>query len=115
MRLFKQQADTPVIFVTARRRELDTILGLELGADDYITKTFNPDVLLRASRPCYGVARSSRAREAEPGRLTIGDLEIDPAAHTVSVAGRPVELTARGSPCCMRWRWRPARCSRWTT
>ena len=46
LRMFKQQADTPVIFVTARRRELDTILGLELGADDYITKPFNPDVLL---------------------------------------------------------------------
>ena len=46
MRHFQKDTDVPIIFVTARRRELDTILGLELGADDYITKPFNPDVLL---------------------------------------------------------------------
>jgi DNA-binding response OmpR family regulator len=51
LKYFKQQADVPVIFVTARRRELDTILGLELGADDYITKPFNPDVLLAQPHP----------------------------------------------------------------
>ena len=95
LRLFKQQADTPVIFVTARRRELDTILGLELGADDYITKPFNPDVLLARVKAVLRRDAVQPGGPAEPGRLTVGDLEIDPAAHTVSVAGRPVELTAR--------------------
>lgn len=95
LRMFKQQSDTPVIFVTARRRELDTILGLELGADDYITKPFNPDVLLARVKAVLRRGAVQPGAEADPGRLTIGDLEIDPAAHTVSVAGRPVELTAR--------------------
>ena len=95
LRRFKQQAATPVIFVSARRRELDTILGLELGADDYITKPFNPDVLLARVKAVLRRGAVQPGAEADPGRLTIGDLEIDPAAHTVSVAGRPVELTAR--------------------
>ena len=58
LKQFQQEIDNvPVIFVTARRRELDTILGLELGADAYITKPFNPDVLLAhvksVLRPLY--------------------------------------------------------------
>lgn len=86
--------DIPVIFVTARRRELDTILGLELGADDYITKPFNPDVLLaRVKAVLRRVTPAAAPSEGE--RLVVGDLVIDPRAHTVTVAGRPVELTKR--------------------
>ena len=95
LRRFQQEMDVPVIFVTARRRELDTILGLELGADDYITKPFNPDVLLAHVK---AVLRRSVRQATEPtdkGALVVGDLEIDAGAHTVSVAGQPVELTAR--------------------
>jgi DNA-binding response OmpR family regulator len=95
LRQFKQQASTPVIFVSARRRELDTILGLELGADDYITKPFNPDVLLARVKAVLRRSAVQPANPAEPGTLVVGDLVIDPAAHTVTVAGRPVELTAR--------------------
>jgi DNA-binding response OmpR family regulator len=95
LRQVQRQADVPVIFVTARRRELDSILGLELGADDYITKPFNPDLLLARVR---AVLRRS-ARQAAPvgaaGPVVAGDLVVDPGAHTVTVAGRPVELTAR--------------------
>lgn len=84
----------PVIFLTARRRELDTILGLELGADDYITKPFNSDVLLaRIKAVLRRAASTAPAQEAE--RLVVGDLIIDPRGHTASVAGRPVELTSR--------------------
>jgi DNA-binding response OmpR family regulator len=95
LRQFRETADVPVIFVTARRRELDSILGLELGADDYITKPFNPDVLVARARAV--MRRTGRQSDAAPDRapLTVGDMVIDPAAHTVTVAGRDVELTAR--------------------
>ncbi|MDX1615299.1 MAG: response regulator transcription factor [Candidatus Promineifilaceae bacterium] len=96
LRQLRQEQDVPVIFVTARRRELDTILGLELGADDYITKPFNPDVLLAHVRAV--LRRSGRAggsKQRETAVIQVGDLIIDPAAHTVLVADRQVELTAR--------------------
>jgi DNA-binding response OmpR family regulator len=95
LRQFKQHAATPVIFVSARRRELDTILGLELGADDYITKPFNPDVLLARVKAVLRRGAVQPAGAAEAGTLVVGDLVIDPAAHAVTVAGGPVELTAR--------------------
>ena len=95
LKQFKQQADVPVIFVTARRRELDTILGLELGADDYITKPFNPDVLLARVKAVLRRSAAPVTASSGPEPLVVGDLTIDPAAHTVRVAGRPVELTGR--------------------
>jgi DNA-binding response OmpR family regulator len=95
LRHFQRDSDVPVIFVTARRRELDTILGLELGADDYITKPFNPDVLLAHVRAVLRRSARQPASLPDPERLTLGDLTIDPSAHSVSVAGESVELTAR--------------------
>jgi DNA-binding response OmpR family regulator len=96
LRHVQQEMDVPVIFVSARRRELDTILGLELGADDYITKPFNPDVLLAHVKAVLRrSARQSSDSTAESEQLTIGDLMIDPGAHHCTVGGRPVELTAR--------------------
>ncbi|MEI2691148.1 MAG: response regulator transcription factor [Anaerolineae bacterium] len=95
LRQFKQRAATPVIFVSARRREIDTILGLELGADDYITKPFNPDVLLARVKAVLRRNPAQPARSAEPAAVVAGDIVIDPAAHAVTIAGRPVELTAR--------------------
>jgi DNA-binding response OmpR family regulator len=92
---FKQQTAAPVIFVSARRRELDTILGLELGADDYITKPFNPDVLLARVKAVLRRGAAQPAGAFDPAPLIAGDILIDPAAHTVTVAGRSVELTAR--------------------
>jgi DNA-binding response OmpR family regulator len=95
LRHFQKDMDVPVIFVTARRRELDTILGLELGADNYITKPFNPDVLLAHVKALLRrTDRQAPAPSVLPP-LTVGDLVIDPAAHMVTVAGQPVELTAR--------------------
>lgn len=95
LRQFRQAADTPVIFVSARRRELDTILGLELGADDYVTKPFNPDVLLARVKAVLRRGAAQPAGGAELATLTVGDLVVNPAAHAVTVAGQPVELTAR--------------------
>ncbi|HUV26333.1 MAG TPA: response regulator transcription factor, partial [Anaerolineales bacterium] len=95
MRQFQKDMDVPIIFVTARRRELDTILGLELGADDYITKPFNPDVLLAHVKAV--LRRSTRQIEPPPGEdtLIVDDMVIDPAAHTTTIAGQQIDLTAR--------------------
>jgi DNA-binding response OmpR family regulator len=94
LRHFQQEDDIPVIFVTARRRELDTILGLELGADGYITKPFNPDILLAHVKAVLRrSARQGAAPESEA--LVVGDMTVDPAAHQVTVNGRAVDLTAR--------------------
>lgn len=90
----RRSGDIPVIFVTARRRELDTILGLELGADSYITKPFNPDILLAHIK---AVLRRTQRVSAlpRPARVEVGDLVIDPATHAVYVRGTPIELSAR--------------------
>lgn len=95
MRHFQKEMDIPIIFVTARRRELDTILGLELGADDYITKPFNPDILLAHVK---AVLRRSIRRSSSPpehNALVVGDMVIDPAAHTTTISGAEIDLTAR--------------------
>jgi DNA-binding response OmpR family regulator len=93
---FQSRIGVPVIFLTARRRELDEVLGLRLGADDYITKPFDKDVLLARIRTVLRrVAHTDvvRPAEKEVGPLIVGDLVIDVAAHSVTVAGLPVELT----------------------
>ena len=95
LRQIQQNDDIPVIFVTARRRELDTILGLELGADGYITKPFNPDVLLAHVKAVLRRSERQAGPSSAPETLVVGDMEINPAAHTVTVDGEPVELTAR--------------------
>lgn len=95
LRNFKEQLGLPVIFLTARRRNLDEVLGLELGADDYITKPFDLDVLLAHIKAV--LRRSDRPPTPTnlPLPLNVGDLLVDPVSHTVTVAGRPVELTPR--------------------
>lgn len=94
LRALRAQADVPVIFLTARRRQLDEVLGLELGADDYITKPFDIDVLLARIKV---VLRRSRPAppQVTPQPLVVGDLVIDTAAHSVTLRGQPVELAPR--------------------
>jgi DNA-binding response OmpR family regulator len=96
LRNFQQQADTPIIFVTGQDRELDQALGLELGADDYIIKPFDLNVLLARIRAV--LRRFERAKTAvvtEPEVVVVGDLAIDSAAHTVTLAGKRVDLAPR--------------------
>jgi DNA-binding response OmpR family regulator len=95
LRSFRQEADTPIIFVTARRRELDQALGLELGADDYVTKPFDLNVLLARIKAVLRRSERARPAAAPPERLEIGDLVIDASAHTVSLAGQAVDLAPR--------------------
>jgi DNA-binding response OmpR family regulator len=95
LRHIQQENDIPVIFVTARRRELDTILGLELGADGYITKPFNPDILLAHVKSVLRRSARQAPDSSAPSILIVGDMVIDPAAHTVTIAAEAVDLTAR--------------------
>ena len=93
---FRRDLDVPVIFVTARRRELDEILGLELGADDYITKPFDPDVLLaRIKTVLRRTGRSDPSTPPSQQTISAGDLTIDPTAHTVTMNGKSVDLSPR--------------------
>jgi DNA-binding response OmpR family regulator len=95
LRHLKERYSTPVIFVTARRRELDEVLGLELGADDYVTKPFDLDVLLAHMKAVLRRSERPTPLQNATAPLVVGDIAIDPAAHTVSVAGRMIELTPR--------------------
>lgn len=95
MRAFKEQMRLPVILVTARRRELDEVLGLELGGDDYITKPFDMDVLLAHIKAVLRRMEQPALHLQPSGPLVAGDMVLDPDAHTVQVNGRPIELTPR--------------------
>ena len=87
-------SDVPIIMLTARGEELDKVLGLELGADDYITKPFSIREFrsrVRALLRRASLARDSGPREGEV--IEAGQLRIDPARRTVDLAGEPVQLT----------------------
>ncbi|MDR7421240.1 MAG: response regulator transcription factor [Armatimonadota bacterium] len=90
---FRQLIDAPVIFLTARRRELDQVLGLEMGADDYVTKPFDADVLVARVKAVLRRTQPSSTHTASP--VVAGDLVVDPLAHTVTLRGRPLALAPR--------------------
>jgi two-component system response regulator CpxR len=79
---------TPVLMLTARGEDTDTVVGLELGADDYVAKPCNPRVLVARLR-----ALLRRTAETAPAIYRVGDLELDPAQRRVTLGDRPVELT----------------------
>ena len=95
IRRFKEQFHVPVIFVTARRRNLDEILGLELGADDYIIKPFDVDVLIAHIKAVLRRNESTPASLQPVSPLIVGDLTLDLSAHTVTLSGQPVELSPK--------------------
>jgi two-component system, OmpR family, alkaline phosphatase synthesis response regulator PhoP len=90
-REIRRGSAVPIIMLTARADESDKLVGLELGADDYVTKPFSPKELVARVR---AVLRRAQLAQAPPDRTTVGDLEIDRPRMQVSVAGRRVELTA---------------------
>jgi DNA-binding response OmpR family regulator len=85
----------PVILITARRRELDEILGLEMGADDYITKPFNLDVLLARVKAVMRRHEPSKQVAFQSSSLAVGDLVLDPVSHTVTIGKRVVDMRPR--------------------
>jgi two-component system phosphate regulon response regulator PhoB len=82
--------DIPILMLTAKAEEIDRILGLEFGADDYVTKPFSPrEVILRIQAILRRGVGSS-----EDGEIVAGSIVIDPARHRVSVQGKPLHLTS---------------------
>ena len=99
-RRLRARGDVPIVMLTALGSEVDRVLGLEVGADDYLTKPFSPRELvlrvqsvLRRARPANDVPSS--VAEPAPELVTDGDLVVDLAAHRASLAGRDLNLTVR--------------------
>ena len=94
-RTIRATSGTPIVMLTARDDELDKLLGLELGADDYVTKPFSPRELVARVR---AVLRRTEGVVAAGGRapdlIEVGDLRLDTARMRVEVAGTPADLTA---------------------
>ncbi len=92
-RRLRQVSDVPVIMLTALGSETDRVVGLEQGADDYVTKPFSPrELVLRVESV---LRRAGERTTTEQGRLEDGDLVVDLARHEVTLEGRVLSLTAR--------------------
>jgi len=91
LREVRQRSRVPVLILTARGEDVDRIVGLEIGADDYLPKPFNPRELLARVR---AILRRSGTMAEAVGPVAIGDVELDPATRSARRAGSPVELTS---------------------
>lgn len=89
-RTLRRESDVPIIMLTARAEESDQIVGLELGADDYITKPFSPRALVARVR---ALLRRAQNQLKLPDTLRLGGLEIHLPGHRVTVDGEPLHLT----------------------
>ncbi|MEV0604206.1 response regulator transcription factor [Streptomyces sp. NPDC050315] len=92
-RILRAESQVPILLLTARTTEEDMLLGLDLGADDYMTKPYSPRELTARVRAL--LRRAKAAGRTEPTVLTVGDLEVDTARFEVRVAGEPVVLTGK--------------------
>ncbi len=90
-RTLRRESDTPVIMLTARGDETDKLIGLELGADDYVTKPFSPREVVARVRTV--LRRTQGTHTAAEEVMTIGDLVIDQARHTVLRGGEVINIT----------------------
>jgi DNA-binding response OmpR family regulator len=93
-RILRAESDVPILMLTARSTEDDKLLGLDLGADDYLTKPYSPRELAARVRALLRRAKKGAGADG-PAVVRVGDLEIDSARFQVAVAGRPVALTAK--------------------
>jgi two-component system phosphate regulon response regulator PhoB len=92
LRQDKSTKEIPIIMLTARGEEADIITGLEMGADDYVTKPFSPRVVI--SRIKSVLRRGSRSSASKDGTMTYGPIHIDEPRHIVTVDEKPLDLTA---------------------
>ena len=92
LRRIRDASNIPVLLLTARGEDVDRIVGLEIGADDYLPKPFNPRELVARIRAV--LRRSQPNDDTMGGIVRVGDVELDPATRTVNRAGRPVDLTS---------------------
>ena len=97
-RRVRANSDLPIIMLTARDDDVDKIVGLEIGADDYMTKPFNPRELVARVK---AILRRSERAAAPTKTFHIGDLTIDPARREVLVAAQPVDLRAKEFDCLL--------------
>jgi DNA-binding response OmpR family regulator len=91
-REIRKSSDVPIVMLTARGEEVDRIVGLELGADDYVVKPFSARELVARIR---AIQRRGRAPGARRSPITIGSITLDPSSRSVSKNGGPVELAAK--------------------
>jgi len=94
LRRLRQTVRVPVLILTARGDDVDRIVGLEIGADDYLPKPFNPRELLARIRAILRRAQAGQPAAHVSERIAIGDVELDPAARTVRSNGEAVDLTS---------------------
>jgi DNA-binding response OmpR family regulator len=94
LRRESKNTDVPVLLLTARREESDKVLGLESGADDYLTKPFGVAELVARARALMRRPRTSTDPATVGRPITARDLTVDPAKRRVTIAGRDVELTS---------------------
>lgn len=101
---------TPILILTARDAEIDRVLGLELGADDYLTKPFGVrELVARVKAILRRVELLTQDRQAPDRPIHVGDLQIDPDKRDVRVAGRPVSLTAKEFDLLLQFARQPGR------
>jgi len=96
LRHIRSSSRIPVLLLTARGEEVDRIVGLEIGADDYMPKTFNPRELVARIRAVLRRTRDGKSGTSEgvPDILRVGDIELDPATRIVRRGSKPVDLTS---------------------
>ena len=95
-RVLRRQSDVPVVMLTALGEEADRVVGLEVGADDYVTKPFSPrELALRVQSVLRRVGQPPTGSATGPERLEDGDLVVDVGSRSAQLAGRPLSLTVR--------------------
>jgi len=94
-RRLRSETDLPIIMLTARSEDVDKIVGLELGADDYVTKPFNPRELVARVKAILRRAQGPSAVSGDDQHLRLGDVEIDVPRRVVTVSGESVVLRAK--------------------
>jgi DNA-binding response OmpR family regulator len=94
-RSLRRRSNVPILLVTARTSDIDKIAGLRFGADDYVTKPFNPQELVARVEAVLRRSRSNEPAEPKAERITIDELQIDIGSRTADLRGSTVPLTPR--------------------